>query len=448
MLSNTKGPSRKLRPSVAVLYFTTAETDTDLRHLACGITEDVISRLAEADGLSVASRHDVVPLRNRDADTDELGGCMGVGFVLRGGVSAFHDRIRAVVRLAAVGRAGDLWRETFERPKSELSGMAPSIALGVARALDAPLATTEARRMSEPLTGNAHAYDLHARGRESLTLRGRKHTEEAIRFFEEAVAADPDFAVAHESLAAACSGMFTYYDGTDGWLDRMTREALAALESDPNLVEARFHVGVAALHRREHERARAAFEEIIRMRPDHYEAHQWLGILSDMTGDHDAALECYAKSAEIKPCSVEPWLYINMTHRRRGDVPAATEAARKFLEVGLRTLHVIPDDPVTLSRFCVVYTLFDEKQKAREALDRVLRTETSDGLVLYNCAATYALLGDHDASLGCLRKALGGGYKNVRDWIETDPDFDAMRGVGGFRDLLSEFDRLHGGNSR
>jgi adenylate cyclase len=447
MQSNTNAPSRSTRPVLAVLYFEPEETDADLLHVACGLTEDVISRLARASGIAEASRHEVVSLRHRDVDTEELGKCMGVTFVLRGDLSAFHDRIRLVVRLAGVGRAGDLWRGTFECETAGLPGVPPAVALGVVKALDVTLSPEEERRMSERLTANARAWDFHARGRESLTLRGRKHTEAALRFFEEAIGADPRFAVAHESLAAACSGMFTYYDGRDGWLDRMAAAAQEALRLDPRLIEARFHVGTAALHKHEYERARAAFEDIIRERPGHYEAYLWLGILFDMTGRYDDALECYRNGAEIKPCSVEPWLYINMTHRRRGDVAGATEAARRFLEVGLRTLHVAPDDPVTLSRFCVIYTLTGEQQKARDTLERILRTETRDGLVLYNCAATYALLGDREGSLECLRKALGEGYKNVRDWIGTDPDFDSIRGAEEFQKLLQEFDGLHRGGS-
>jgi hypothetical protein len=91
----------------------------------------------------------------------------------------------------------------------------------------------------------------------------------------------------------------------------------------------------------------------------------------------------------------------------------------------------------------VVYTLFDEKEKAHDALNRILRTGTEDGLVLYNCAATYALLGDETMSLDCLRRALDGGYKNVREWIENDPDFAEIRKAAAFQQLLSEFDLQH-----
>ncbi len=431
------------RPSVAVLYFTSTDTDGALAHVACGLTEDVISRLAQTGGLTVTSRHDVIPLRHREVDTDELGKCMGVGCVLRGAVDTAAGSVKVTVRLTDTGSGRDLWHEQFERSTSEVFELPPKIAMGVVRSLGAALAPAEERELSAKRTGDPRAYDFHCRGRQFLTMRGRKHTEAAIRMFESAVASDPDFAVAYESMAAACSGMYTYYDGAEVWLDRMSAAASKALDLDGCLVEARFHLGIVSLHRREHDRAKAALEEIVRMRPTYYEAYQWLGILSDLTGDYDAALVYYHKSAEVKPCSVEPWLYINMTHRRRGDVAAAMEAARKFLEVGLKTLKVIPDDPVTLSRFCVVYMLFDESEKAHDALDRVLRTGIEDGLVLYNCAATYALLGDQTRCVDCLRRALSGGYKNVRSWIDTDPDFDLVRETAGFENLLSEFDLRH-----
>jgi adenylate cyclase len=223
----------------------------------------------------------------------------------------------------------------------------------------------------------------------------------------------------------------------------MAAAARRALGMDPRLIEARLHLALVSLHRKDYAAAKSGLEDVLRDRPDYYEACRWLGILSDMTGQYDDAVAYYQKAAEIKPCSVEPWLLVNMTHRRRGDLSAAMEAAKRFLEVGLRVLHVSPDDPVTLSRFCPIYTLFGDTERARSTLDRILRTGTEDGLVLYNCAATYALLGDPDNSLSCLRKALSGGYQNVRVWIEGDPDFAGIRETAAFRALLSEFDLHH-----
>lgn len=430
----------KARPSVAVLYFESAGEDERSESIACGVSEDLMTRLGEVNGLSVASRHDVVGVRGRRPAASDMGACMGVEWVVRGRLAVGAGVVSVEMLLADTGAGRNTWREVYEEPESRVFELAPAAARGVTRALAVALSASEEQRLSKPITRDAKAYERHASGRERLTRRGRTQTEAAVRAFEDAVAADPGFAAAWESMAAASSGMYTYYDGTREWLARMTASARRALELDACLIEARFHLAVADLHRREYARARAGFEETLRKRPGCYEAVLWLGILYDMTGDLEGALARYHQSAKIKPCSVEPWLYINMTHRKRGDTPAATEAARSFLEVGLKMLRLVPDDPVTLSRLCVIYTLFDEKDKARETLRRILDTGTEDGLVLYNCAATYALLGDESECLGCLRKALAGGYKNVRDWIETDPDFDRVRGLSGYGRLLREFD--------
>ena len=431
------------RLSLGVMYFTHTPAGDGTIHLAAGLTEDLIFRLSSVERLAVTSRHDAVIFRDRDVDPQELGRCMGLDLVLFGAVSAAGDTMRVAVRVVDTASGVDVWNKAIQRPAEEAFSIAPAFARGLVDALHVEPGDGVSRSIDTPLTRDARAYDFHARGREFLTQRGRKNTQAAIRSFEYALACDSNLAVAEEGIAAACSGMYTYYDGADAWLDGVAAAATRALEIDPGLIEARFHLAIVPLHRKDYGKARTALEEVLRIRPDYYEALRWLGILSDMTGRYDAALEYYHKSAEIKPCSVEPWLFINMTHRRRGDLGAAMKAARRFLEVGIKTLHVVPGEPVTLSRFCPIYALFGDKDRARDTLDRILRTGTEDGLVLYNCAATYALLADPENSLSCLRKALSAGYKNVREWIESDPDFDEIRETDGFRDLLSEFDLRH-----
>lgn len=429
--------------SVGVMYFDHAPAGDGKRHVAVGVTEDLIFRLSRVKGLAVTSRQDAVTLRGRDVDPQQLGRCMGLDVVVTGGVTAAREEIRVSARAVDTTTGADVWTSSLERTAAETFSIAPLLAGGLLDALGVAADDAERRAAAAPITGDERAFDFYARGREFLTRRGRKSTLAAIRAFEYALACDAELAVAEEGLAAACSAMYTYYDGSDSWLDGMAAAARRALATDPRLIEARLHLALVSLHRREYGAAKSGLEEVLQDRPDYFEGYRWLGILSDMTGKYDDAVAYYRKAADLKPCSVEPWLLVNMTHRRRGDISAAMDAAKRFLEVGLRVLRVAPDDPVTLSRFCPIYTLFGDDERARGTLDRILRTGTEDGLVLYNCAATYALLGDPDNSLSCLRKALSGGYQNVREWIEGDPDFTDIRETAAFRALLSEFDVRH-----
>jgi adenylate cyclase len=442
-----RGRARRVkgrRFSVGVMYLDHAPAGDGKGHVAVGVTEDLIYRLSCVNELTVMSRQDSLVFRGRDVDPQQMGRCMGLDVVVSGAVTGAGDAIRVEARAVDTTTGANLWTGSLERPAREALLIAPSLAAGLLDAIRVGADEAERRAIDTPITADERAFDFYARGREFLTRRGRKNTGAAIWAFEYALACDPALSLALEGLAAAYSAMYTYYDGSESWLDGMTAAARKALGLDARLIEARLHLALVSLHRKDYAAAKSGLEEVLKDRPDYYEAYRWLGILSDMTGKYDDAVAYYEEAAKIKPCSIEPWLLINMTHRRRGDLPAAMAAAKRFLEVGLRVLHVSPDDPVTLSRFCPIYTLFGDTKRARDTLDRILRTGTEDGLVLYNCAATYALLGDPDNSLSCLRKALSGGYQNVRVWLEGDPDFTGIRETDAFRALLSEFDLRHG----
>ncbi len=433
------------RVSLMVLYLACAGSDPDKSYLATGLTENLISRLSGFDELILASKHDSLTCRGRDVDPRELGRCMGVDSVLRGSVRTSGDEIRVDAQIIDVNTGVETWNSRFDGTLDNIIELQMTLASEVVDALCFHVSDAEREVFSKHPTTDPVAYDFYMRGREFMSTGGVQNAEAAIRMYEFAAASDPSFALSLANLAEAYTDMYAYYDGSDFWLDRVSEAAQRALDLDPGLALARFSLGVVCFYRKQYTEAREAFERITQEKPRCYEAYRWLGIVADVTGDFDTALARYKESAEIKPCSVEPWLYINMTHRRRGDVTAANDSAKRFLEVGLKTLQIIPDDPLTLSRFCVIYTLFGDREKAYDALGRILDLNPKDGLVLYNCAATYALLGDENKACECLGKTLSSGYKNVREWIEGDPDFDGIRESETFRKLLTEFDLQYGG---
>jgi adenylate cyclase len=434
-----------IRYKIAVLYFENLNPNVQPSHISFGLSEDVLHKLTRIACLDVVSRSDVLPCRGRDVDTCELGRCMGVDYLLEGGIKTQGNNLEINTKLIDIGKDCGIWTERIECFGGELLAVPAQMASKVADVLKIELTSAEKNAITRPATTNFEAYEDYMRGREFLSMLGKANNAGAIRAFESAVARDDQFAAARTSLGEAYSNMYNFYDSDAGWLDKTKAMCESAIAIDPGLVEAKFHLGIVEFHKRNFDAAKATFKEVIAMRPQYYQGYRWLGIIDDVTEDFDDALKNYEKCAELKPCSVEPWLYMNMTHRRKGDMDAATHAAKRFLEVGLKTLELIPDDPVTLSRFSVIYTLFGDRDKAYDAVSRILVNDPDDGLVLYNCAATFALLDDNPMALECLRKALASGYKNIREWINSDPDFDDLRTTQEFKNLLGEFDLLFGG---
>ncbi len=130
-------------------------------------------------------------------------------------------------------------------------------------------------------------------------------------------------------------------------------------------------------------------------------------------------------------------MHFYMTHVRMANKAAAEQAQRKLRELGERKLAVNPDNAITLSR--IPYAHLGEKEKAYAAVEKVLRIDPTDGLTQYNCACTYAVLGEIEMALSCLKHAMEGGYKNIREWVKSDPDLVSLREDSNFKAMLAEF---------
>ena len=131
-------------------------------------------------------------------------------------------------------------------------------------------------------------------------------------------------------------------------------------------------------------------------------------------------------------------MHLEMTYRRIGDIKASEEAVHHGLELGEAKVAVNPDDAITLSRISSYYVRFNRMDEALEAIRRVQEIDPTDGLALYNCACTYATIGDRDQAMRCLRDAFANGYGYVREWVKTDPDFARFRDDPEFKAFIAE----------
>jgi adenylate cyclase len=94
-----------------------------------------------------------------------------------------------------------------------------------------------------------------------------------------------------------------------------------------------------------------------------------------------------------------------------------------------------------LSRMAGPYADFGDREKAYAALKKVLEIDPTDGLAQYNCACTYAVMGDKKEALACLRNAILGGYKNVSEWVKSDPDLESLHNDPEYEALVAEIMR-------
>jgi len=306
----------------------------------------------------------------------------------------------------------------------------------ISESLKVSLTETEKKMLGKKPTEDMKAYDFYIRGRDFISKNGKRNTEAAIQMFEYALSIDPNFALAFAGLAEAYSYQYIWYDGDIKWLRKIIEAGERAIKIDPNLVEAKFVIGMVFHHQKRYNEAIEVYNKIKEIKKDFYLAYRWSGIAYFILGDYDSAIKNFKIAAELKPYSEEPLMHLEMAYRKKGDFEKAKEIGNEYLKIGEQKLQINPNDAITLSRIAGVFASEGNKEKALQAVQKIMEIDPEDGLAIYNSACIYGRLDMKDEALKYLRAAFNIGYKNVRDWVKSDPDFDSIRDEPEFKKIV------------
>jgi tetratricopeptide (TPR) repeat protein len=181
------------------------------------------------------------------------------------------------------------------------------------------------------------------------------------------------------------------------------------------------------------------FAEVIRTKKDFYPAYLWSGIISWVLKKYENSVKFYKKAEAIKAYSEEPLHYLDITYRQMGDMKAADSLQDKLLELAKRKLEIDPESVSTLSRAAIAYANIGKSKEALKAVEKITLIAPDDGIVLYNCAATYAILEKKEEAFSFLEKALKMGLMNIIDWLPSDPYFESVRNEPRFIKIFEKF---------
>jgi TolB-like protein/Tfp pilus assembly protein PilF len=321
--------------SVAVLPFENATGDPANGYVGDGLTESLTSALSRLSNLKVASRASVVRYR-ATGDLDQIGRALGVEAVLLGRVSQRGDRLSISVELVNCGDGRQLWGEQYSPRAADIFVVQADIARDALRALGRSLTQAEevALRARDPR--NLDAYRHYLRGRQRMDKRDRDGFSHAIADFREAVARDPDYAVAHVGLADAYALMGYYRLNPPKESYQHARiEVLRALQIDGALAEA--HASLAWLlthYGWDWMAAEGEYRRAIELDPRYAPARHGYSNHLSLMGRHDEAIAQATRAVELEPLS----LSINSSalgnaYLQAGRYDEAIEQLRKALEL-------------------------------------------------------------------------------------------------------------------
>ncbi|HSE16234.1 MAG TPA: protein kinase [Pyrinomonadaceae bacterium] len=424
--------------SIAVLYFENMNSEKESDYFCAGMTEDIITDLSKIKELKVVSRTDVLPFRNKEVNTRQVGDALRVNYILEGSVRKAGNRIRITAQLISVRDGYHLWAERFDRMVEDIFDLQNEVSQKIVDALKVSLTESERELLTQKPTDDLRAYDFYMRGRELLYLKGRRNTENAIKMFEDAVAIDSGFASAYAGLAEAYSSMYEWYDAASTWLSKAIEMNQKALALEPTSLDAKFGIATVYFNQRRFSESKRAIEELLKENADYYPGHLRLGMIAELSNDLETARKHYRRAAELKPYDEEAWIYLAGAYRKLGNAAAADKAEIKVIEITSRKLEASHDDIIVMSRLAEAYARFGSPEETLATLRRVLELEPNDGLAVYNCSCAYALLGETKASLLLLRRAFDSGFRTVAHWVRTDSAFDPIRDDEEFQKLLTE----------
>jgi TolB-like protein len=187
--------------SIAVLPFDNLSRDPDNAFFAEGIQDEILTRLAKVADLKVISRTSTQHFKSAPEDLRDIAKKLGVMNILEGSVQKVADQVRVNVQLINAMTDAHLWAETYDRKLTDIFAVESDIAKTIAETLQAKITGSEKNSIAKAPTANPEAYELYLKGRFFWSKRTGEDLHKAIGYFEQAIAKDPNYALAYVGSA-------------------------------------------------------------------------------------------------------------------------------------------------------------------------------------------------------------------------------------------------------
>ena len=318
-----EGTSLLPEKTIAVLPFQNFSPDKDNAFFADGVQDDILTSLAKIKDLRVTSRSSVMKFRDvAEQNLRQISKALGVANVLEGSVRREGDRVVVNVQLIDAHSARQIWANRYDRTLADSLGLQGELASEIADALRATLSTDEQARVTAKPTQNPDAYVFYLRAnqlsRNPDTLLEDYKTAEQL--YLQAIALDPDFALAHARLASVCAEIFHYYEPTEDWKTKARTEAQIALRLQPNLAEGHFALGQCIYWMdQDYDRALEQFDIAARLSPSDGDIARLIAAIKRRQGKWKESLEEYEQVAKLdpqNPNTVRELIFTNTAMRR------------------------------------------------------------------------------------------------------------------------------------
>jgi TolB-like protein/Flp pilus assembly protein TadD/tRNA A-37 threonylcarbamoyl transferase component Bud32 len=428
----TDPPPVRAPRSLAVLPFHSLAAERDAV-LELGMADTLVTRLSTVPGISLRPLSSVRRQASESADAREAGRTLRVDAVVEGNLQRVGDRLRVSVRLVDVSDGHAIWSQAFDTVAADIFAVEDAIAERVAEALFPRLGAEERAKVVRRGTGDLAAYNAYLKGRYFWNRRTEADFRKAIVHFSQAIAADPDYALAHSGLADCYSLLSIWGAGPPReTLEQARAAAQRAVAARDAPGEAFASVAfVRWIYDWDWEGAEQAFRRAIALNPGYATARQWYAYYLASRSRFDEAVVQIRRAQELDPLSVsiatdvgEIHLWAGRHDEAAAHIRAALDMEPNFpmahnvlgmvhLKTGrladaiaeLETASRLDASPRMLGTLGHAYGLAGRAPEARAIGERLDALSKSRYISPFQRALVHTGLGEDDRAFALLRRA-------------------------------------------
>jgi eukaryotic-like serine/threonine-protein kinase len=440
--------------SLAVLPLANLSGDPAQDYFADGMTEAMITELAQISALRVISRTSVMRYKGAKKSLPEIARELHVDSVVEGSVLRSGGKVRITAQLIQAIPERHLWAKSYDGDLRDVMAIQSQVARSVAGEIRVKLTPQEESRLHNARPVKPDAHDAYLRGQYYRRKGGLENVEKARQYFEQALDSDPLYAPPYAALADYYSVLPFYTNATPDEVFPKAKAAVArALELDDSLAQA--HASLAYIHTYydwDWAAAEQEFQRSLQLNPnDATVRHRYSRYLSTV-GRIDDALREIRRAQELDPLSQIAKANVGVIYYFARQYDLAMKSLNDVLKEdpkfdtgywGLGLIYeqkgmpaeaaaqmekaaALSPDPNTMASLAHAYGLSGQKEKAQKILGQLEAQAKTENISGYQFALIYVGLGEKEKALAALERAFQE-RSTLLTYSKMDPRFDPIR---------------------
>jgi serine/threonine-protein kinase len=389
------------KKSIAVLPFTNMSADPEQEYFCDGMAEEIINSLTHIKDLRVIARTSAFAFKGRHEDIREIGKKIDVDTILEGSVRKSGNRIRITAQLINAIDGSHLWSERYDRELDDVFAIQDEISLAIVDNLKVKLLRKEKDKLVKRYTEDLQAYQLYLKGNYFINKYAADEVRKGLESFHEAVAKDPNFALALCGIGTAYASFGTLsLLPADEAFSKAKDYLTKALAIDNTIAEIHVALGkIALFYEWDWEEVEKRQERALALNPGSGEVHAWYSWYLVIAGRYAEAIAEVTKAQELDPLLPLYYAFGIAIHGYHGNFDESEEQFHKAIELD-------PNLGIAYFHMGTSYTFQNKYEEAISAFQKAIELTTGLGWAECILGGLYYLKGETEKADRILNQML------------------------------------------